>query len=271
MEYLHRESSFSGGLIAAREVSGFQLLDGVYRSKTRLAKHSHEEAVLCIALKGVCRELFSGQVREYEPLTVQFLPSNQCHSLDFPTDVRAFSVDVPTPWLKRAREYSLSLDTSVHRRGGLLSSLMIRLYKEFLQIDDASLLAMEGLTLEILAEVSRRQIKLSGRTPPRWLSRAVDLLRAQFSERITITQVAAAVHVHPVHLAREFRRFHECTIGEYIRRLRIERACLQLNCSDEPLAAIAISAGFSDQSHFSRNFKRQTGMTPAQYRATFRD
>jgi AraC family transcriptional regulator len=249
MEHAHRESSFSGGLIASREFPGFQLLDGVYRSQTRLAKHSHEEAILCIALKGVCREHFLGKVREYEPMTVQFLPPHQSHSLDFPSELRAFSVDITTSWLERARDSALMLDTSVHSRGGLLSTLMIRLYKEFLQTDDAAPLAIEGLTLELLAEVSRRQSKLSGRAQPRWLKRALDLLRARFSERITIMQVAAAVDVHPVHLAREFRRFHDCTIGEYIRRLRIEHACEQLNCSDESLAAIAAGAGFSDQSH----------------------
>ena len=75
--------------------------------------------------------------------------------------------------------------------------------------------------------------------------------------------------MHPVHLAREFRRFQRCTIGEYIRQLRIERACRQLHASDEPLATIASAVGFSDQSHFSRTFKRLIGMTPAGYRATF--
>jgi len=264
------ESPFGGRVIKMREFSGLRLVDGVYSANTRVPSHSHQQAVFCIALKGACSELYAGKVREYEAWTVEFLPSNQCHSLHFPlADTRAFSIDVAPEWLERAREYSLRLENSVYAHGGLLSGLMMRLYSEFLQLDSASHLAIEGLALEMLAEVSRRQVKFSERTPPRWLKQAVELLRERFCERLTITQVAAEVGVHPVHLAREFRRFQRCTIGEYIRQLRIERACRQLHASDEPLATIASAVGFSDQSHFSRTFKRLIGMTPAGYRATF--
>ena len=54
--------------------------------------------------------------------------------------------------------------------------MMMKLYREFLHMDEASPLAIEGLALEMLAEVSRRQVSLSDRTPPRWLGRAVELL-----------------------------------------------------------------------------------------------
>jgi AraC family transcriptional regulator len=79
--------------------------------------------------------------------------------------------------------------------------------------------------------------------------------------------MAAAAGVHPVHLAREFRRFERCTVGEYIRRLRIERACNELSNSNDSIAAIASGTGFYDQSHFGRIFKRVVGMTPIEYRA----
>lgn len=256
-------------MIKARKFSGLRLVEGVYSAKTKIPNHAHEQAVLCIALKGACNEVYAGQVRRYEGLTVEFLPSSHCHTLDFPfADTRAFSIDIAPYWLERAREYSLNLEHSTHSHSGLLSGLMMKAYREFLEADCASPLAIEGLTLEMLAEVSRRPLHVLDRKPPRWLIAAEELLRARFSEQVTITQLAATAGVHPVHLAREFRRFHHCTIGEYIRRLRIEQACRQLRDSDESLAAIACGAGFSDQSHFSRTFKRVIGMTPAAYRAT---
>jgi AraC family transcriptional regulator len=268
MEVRISESPFGGRVIAEREFSGLHLADGVYPAKSIVPSHSHERAVFCIALKGVCSEIYGGRRRDYEAFSIEFLPPNQSHSLNFPyADTRAFSIDVATSWLERAREFSLRIESSAYCSGGLLSGLMIKAYREFRQMDGASQLAIEGLLLEMLVEVSRHQVKILDRKPPRWLAQALELLNDGFSERVTLTQLASAVGVHPVHLAREFRRFQRCSIGEYVRRLRIERACGQLHASNESLAAIASANGFADQSHFSRTFKRLRGMTPTEYRA----
>ena len=56
-------------------------------------------------------------------------------------------------------------------------------------------------------------------------------------------------------------------IGEYVRALRIERAARELVDTDTPIAEIGLRFGFFDQSHFSRVFKRHTGLTPAAFRA----
>lgn len=270
MEMSHTQSIFPSSVIKTREVSGFQMIEGLYAANTKVPKHSHEQAVFCIALKGTCAEVYGSELREYQPLTVQFLPPNETHSLDFSSaEMRAFSIEIAPQWLDRTREYSLLLDNSVHSRGGLLSRLFMNLYKEFRQMDEASSLAIEGLGLEMFAEVSRCQVKVSDCKPPHWLAQTLELLREQFSERLTIAHIATSVGVHPVHLARGFRRFCRCTIGEYIRQLRIEQACRELCMSDASLAAIASAAGFSDQSHFSRTFKRFMEMTPAQYRTAF--
>jgi AraC family transcriptional regulator len=82
--------------------------------------------------------------------------------------------------------------------------------------------------------------------------------------------IADSVAVHPVHLVRTFRRFYRSTVGEYLRRLRIEFASQQLAGTDTPLADIALASGFADQCHFTRTFKRLTGLTPARYRALYR-
>jgi AraC family transcriptional regulator len=76
--------------------------------------------------------------------------------------------------------------------------------------------------------------------------------------------------VHRGHLARMFRRYYRTTPGEYVRRLRVERACQELKRTNRPLADVAAALGFFDQSHFSGVFRRHTGLTPREYRSTVR-
>jgi AraC family transcriptional regulator len=164
----------------------------------------------------------------------------------------------------------LALDRTAEFNYGSAVWLAKILYDEFYRMDRASPLAIEGLTLGMMAEVSRRHVKTSDGTSPRWLEQARDFLHAHFSEELTLEGIAGAVGTHPVHLARVFRQYYGCTVGEYMRRLRVEFACREMSLTNRPLLQGALEAGFYDQSHFSRTFKKIVGLTPTAYRASFR-
>ena len=80
-------------------------------------------------------------------------------------------------------------------------------------------------------------------------------------------EIAKCVGVHPVHLCRAFHDCYGQTIGEFVRELRMRWASQQLALAERSLATVAVEAGFCDQSHFNRTFKRLTGMAPGQYRS----
>jgi AraC family transcriptional regulator len=101
---------------------------------------------------------------------------------------------------------------------------------------------------------------------PPWLGHARELLHAHFRERLDIARVAAEVGVHPSHLAHAFRRHFVSTPGEYARALRLSWAVDRLVEGDEPISAIAVSAGYSDQSHFTRECRKALGVGPGEYR-----
>jgi AraC family transcriptional regulator len=77
--------------------------------------------------------------------------------------------------------------------------------------------------------------------------------------------VAAAVGIHRSHLMREFRRTQRQTMGDFVRTVRLERACNLLRSSSLSFAEIAAEVGFSDQSHLNRTLKSQLGVTPGEY------
>lgn len=143
-----------------------------------------------------------------------------------------------------------------------LPELFLELYYKFREMDDESLRKLEQGLLE------SRSTSNSDARSPQWLERVKNILEQHFAEPCKLSEIAAVAGVHPVHLAREFRKHYGSSIGEYLRKVRIEYACRELMCSNAAVANIALAAGFADQSHFSRTFKRLCGMTPGRYRAS---
>jgi AraC family transcriptional regulator len=183
---------------------------------------------------------------------------------------RCFSIDIAHSRMESAREHAPILDHSTEFCSGDPIWLTTRLYREFRRMDDVSPLAMEGLALEVLAETSRGRWAVPERKPPRWLVQARELVYDRFAERLALEEIAGAVGVHPVHLCRVFRQKYGCTLGDYVRKLRMDFASRQLLTSQKSLVEIALAAGFADQSHFTKAFRRSTGMTPVEFRRHLR-
>ncbi|HEY0320622.1 MAG TPA: helix-turn-helix domain-containing protein [Pyrinomonadaceae bacterium] len=259
--------------LASREIAGFRLVETVYPSGLKMPAHSHEPAYFSFVLRGAYTERCGNRTRTCVPSLLIFHPPDQSHAVAFHNaDVGIFRVEVKPHRLAQVSERSQALmDSTRDFRGGLTSNLAVRLYREFQQEDEFSVLAVEGLVLEIIAEASRHAaLESLEKGKPRWLEKAREILHAQSSELPTLSRLAAEVGVHPIYLARSFRKHYRCTVGEYVRRLRIENACREISVSQKSLSEIATASGFYDQSHFSNAFKRYTGMTPAEFRSHVR-
>jgi AraC family transcriptional regulator len=222
-------------------------------------------------LQGALTESYRRRSLEWSVQSVGFNPPDEEH-WNFVHDkgARFFIVEVGPEWTMRVHDHGLRLGEAAVFRRGMLNWLGFRLYRESRQSDRASALVIEGLALEMIAELSRHGTNLPKDESPYWLKQARDLIHAQFTESLTVAFIAKAVGVHPVHLARVFRRNYGTTIGEYVRQLRVESACHEISSSDLSFAAIAVNAGFYDQGHLSRIVKRFTGMAPGEYRALCR-
>jgi AraC family transcriptional regulator len=222
-------------------------------------------------MDGSYTEKVNGRTRTCTHSTLLYHPPQEMHSDTFHrAGGRCLSSELDKQWLQRARQYSTVFDGTAEFRSGRLAALTARLCHELRLMDSASPLAIEGVMLEILAEVSRGERPGATRTPPSWTKAVRELLHDRFSERLNLAVIAQSVHIHPMHLAREFRRHYGCSVGEYIRKLRIEFACAELIRTQAPLIEIALASGFFDQSHFTRVFKQVVGFSPATYRAAFR-
>jgi AraC-like DNA-binding protein len=155
----------------------------------------------------------------------------------------------------------------VELRGRGFNWLAWRLAAELRASDAAAPMAAEGLALEILAATARETtIERGLGRPPRWLNAAEELLRTRIGDSVGLSELADAVGVNAAHLARVFRARYGISVGEYGRRLRLDWATAEIARDERPIAEIATEAGFADQSHFTRLFRRHVGTTPARFR-----
>jgi AraC family transcriptional regulator len=263
---------FDGSVLRWARVAGLDLGEIVYPPAKERPVHLHDRASFHYLLEGGYVEQHGRHSRECTTNTLVFQPAGYEHSYRAShVHSRAFTIELDEAWTARLREHGVALESPGNLRGGLVCWLQALLYREFCAMDAASPLAIEALALEMAVETARNGQRLgdiaADRKPPSWLLQATDLLHDRLSEPLSLADIARSVGVHPVHLARVFRRHHRCTVGEYVRRLRVGLACRELTHSSASLSEIALAAGFPDQSHFSRVFKRVTGLTPGTFRA----
>lgn len=108
-----------------------------------------------------------------------------------------------------------------------------------------------------------------GGLPPRRLRAVLELVEARQGEGVGLEDMAAEARLSPFHFARAFKKATGVTPHQHVLQRRLERAKELLTRADSGIGDVAFRLGFSDQSHLTRLFRRQYGMTPRAYqRAT---
>ena len=98
------------------------------------------------------------------------------------------------------------------------------------------------------------------------VNQALDYMRRHCSERLSLIDVANHVYVSQWHLSKLINRYVNQNFFDILGRMRIDRAKLLLTDSSLRVHEVAEQAGYSDVGHFSKSFKKLTGMTPGEYR-----
>jgi AraC family transcriptional regulator len=256
-----------GDILRWRRVGGLVLAEVKYAPGQRVERHVHPHARFVLVLSGALLEIRGEETQTYGSSTLLFRRADEPHAyVVAKSGATCLIADVDAGWYARAKQHAPVLARSAAFRNGFVVHLAHRLHGEFRLRDDVSRLAIESIALGMLAEASRRVARADDRPTPDWLQAARALVEERFAEPLPLAAVAASVGVHPVHLARTFRRFYRTTFAGYVRHVRVEFARRELASSSAALSDIAAAAGFCDQSHFSRLFKQYTGLTPAEYR-----
>jgi AraC family transcriptional regulator len=256
---------FFGVNYLERQIAGFQLSETHYAGGLSAPPHLHPLPYFCFLLEGGYVEQLGQRPVSFAPPSFVFHPAREVHFGHVgEAGARLLHVEIAPRLIEQLREERGLPEEGLDRHSGVLASLSRRLYREFRLTDAASSLVIEGLALEILGELVRAAPMRDAR--PRWLELARERVHAELSRPLSVQSVAAELGVNAVRLSRAFRKAFGESLGSYQRRLRVREACNRLRDEDLSLAEIALGAGFTDQSHFTRVFRRLTGTTPAAFR-----
>jgi AraC family transcriptional regulator len=231
----------------------------------KVPRHEHELSYVTVVLQGYCKEGDHGRFEDLRPFTAVFNPKGTNHqTLIGPAGASFFTIELRDQHLRQLGA-RLPMRTLFDRGAGAMLWPGLRLYSAF-KTQTTDPLLLESHVLEMLGAIA--DLESPGKDLPRWFGRVKERLHEECRDNLRMADLAEDAGVHPVHLARVFRRFEKQTPGDYLQRLRVRAACDLLQRPEYPIAAIAAECGFSDQSHFTRVFKKITSSTPAQFRRT---
>jgi AraC family transcriptional regulator len=247
------------GTVSARRqrVGDAEISEVVFAPGCRLTWHSHPHTCLAVVTTGGVRKTFARIEEDAVDGTVVEMPAEEPHEDLFGRDGARIVVvesDGEPGTLRCFRDWNATV-------------LAYRISRELARPDAFTPLALEGLALELKATVARQRD--AGRRDPR-LDAVREMLSADLSSPPSLSKIAFEIGLHPSHLARMYRARYGESIGEHGRRLRLEWAAQRLVRTDEEIASIAARAGFADQSHLTREFKRRYGVTPGRFRLAHR-
>lgn len=254
-------------VLARRALPWLEVSDVEHRGNTGVGQHAHARARVMYVVGGAVREETRGGAHTAGPGALLVRPAGRLHANRFgPRGLRTINVILNTD----ALPFRLGRSLLTYRwlDGEPVAHAFQRIVGEAQTWTNESATLVEGLVLELLEALAEQD--RPRQDAPRWLDVVRSALRDRLDHHHRLDELGALAGVHPAHLARAFRARFGCTVGEYLRAARVERAQGLLDGGELALAEIASACGFTDQAHFTRVFRGRVGLTPGRYRRLVR-
>lgn len=264
--------SYGSRRFQSLEAGGLLVTYAVFPAREGLGPHLHDRTCVATTLHGGFDSRMLGRSHWSRSGMLLTEPAGERHDNRFgPGGASVLVVQPDGGRVELLEPFAKFLDSINHFTDLRVGQIAGRLRLEIEQPDEITPLAVEALGLELLATAARcyRSRQAFGAPPP-WLARVRECLHDASAEGRRLADLAAIAGVHPGHLTRMFRRHFGCSVGAYLRGVRLDWAARELVARGDSLARIAAAAGFADQSHFTRTFRRRFGCTPGAYRARAR-
>lgn len=252
-----------GVMNRAVQVGGIRLTETSHVPNTRLGVHRHAFPAVTFVLRGGFAEDFGpGRLHECGAMSVLVKPAGAPHSNRYSSrGARSFILECTDD----SAPFGELDDCAPHVAGARLVLPMLELYAAFLMSAPERLVLAEEIGFEAArAQSARRDWRIARR--PRWLTTVAEAAADSCTRPTSLAMLAGQAAVHPVYLARAFRRHFGQSLGAFMLQCRVRRAMDRLASTSDAISGIAMDCGFADQAHLTRLFRREVGVPPAVFR-----
>jgi AraC family transcriptional regulator len=242
------------------------LIETAFAPNAHVQRHTHEHAYISFLLNGSYTEEASGETRTCLPGSVIFHPRGETHSDGFHRfGGQVLNLQLAPQWLEAMDEAVRPWPRAINVVALDAYSAGVALHHGF---DSLSATALDNLAVELMAQVVREQ-----RLPAfkLWMTRALEFIYSAIvhERELSLRTVAAAAGIHPIHLARSFRKYRGMTFSRFVSAARLRLGLRQLLETTKSITDIAVDCGFADHPHFCRAVKSATGFSPSHFRRHF--
>lgn len=260
--------AYVGHVGAQSALAGGHIARVHHAAAKKVPGHAHDWPFLSTLLQGSYVSRTRTREMEYRHGVSVYHPRDFEHSDEIGRDGGTFfGVQFDPAFLDGADRNGAAKGADVHALDDEHAHMLLgALYAALCR--GADRLTLDGLVAELASRLVAPGPEKSD-AAPEWLERAEARLRAE--PGASLVELSTEAGVHATTLTRIFRRHYRCSVGEFNARLRAKRAFFAVVGSTSPLAEICHDAGFADQSHMTRAFRRLFAATPGQLRRSMRN
>ena len=262
MHELEKEEYLGNTKRAFNNASGISVIETEYKEKVFEGWHSHENAHITLFLEGGTLEKRKDITHAVTPGTILFYHSDEQH-LNYDTLFPSNNINIEIqPRILTAFGFTEAMLEMAVEDNAKTKFLILKMYRECLNGDAFAQDTITMLFSQLTNNLKAQEQLL--KCPP-WVKQLHELLNDCWDENPNLQDLATVLHVNPITISKYFPRYFGCTFGEYMRRLKVNRSLALIKQHTLSLTDVGFQCGFTDQSHFIRIFKEQTGFLPKQF------
>jgi AraC family transcriptional regulator len=237
-----------------------------YRPDERHAPHEHETANVSLVLSGTLEEQVGARTEYAGPLSVVVKPAGTRHADRFGSGgatLAQIRLDADLTGALEDGRPSIADWRWLH--DGRVARAFLRLVRRVRASGAPAPEERASAIIELLA-LLEEPLRETSAQAPRWLAVVRECVDETWDSPPPVRLLAREAGVHPVYLAREFRRWFGSSITDRVRRHRVRAAAQLLAGTNDAISHVALATGFTDQSHLTRVFVAELGTTPGRFR-----